>query len=70
MMNVDYMKQFEAFAALQSELVQLCSDLTKKTDPNEIGKDMISLQTKMINTIVNNMTETVKTFRSKLVESE
>ena len=62
------MKQFEAFAALQSELVNLCSDLTKKTDPDDIGKDLINLQTKMINAIVNNMTETVKTFRSKLVE--
>ena len=68
MMNNDYVKQFEAFAALQSELVNLCSDLTKKTDPDEIGKDMVSLQTKMINAIVNNMTDTVKTFRSKLVE--
>tara|TARA_R110000803_G_scaffold50199_1_gene104259 strand:- start:578 stop:781 length:204 start_codon:yes stop_codon:yes gene_type:complete len=67
-MNNDYMKQFEAFAALQSELVNLCSDLTKKTDPDDIGKDLINLQTKMINAIVNNMTETVKTFRSKLVE--
>ena len=67
-MNNDYVKQFEAFAALQSELVNLCSDLTKKTDPDDIGKDLINLQTKMINAIVNNMTETVKTFRSKLVE--
>ena len=48
MMNNDYMKQFEAFAALQSELVNLCSDLTKKTDPDDIGKDLINLQTKMI----------------------
>ena len=68
MMNNDYMKQYEAFTALQSELVQLCSDIAKKSDPDEIGKDMVSLQTKMINSIVNNMTETVKTFRTKLSE--
>ena len=67
-MNNDYAKQFESFAALQSELVQLCSDMTKKSDPNEIGKDIISLQTKMINAIVDNMTNTVKTFREKLAE--
>jgi hypothetical protein len=57
---------FEAFTNLQTELMEVFGDVTKKADPNGIGKDLVELQTKLVNTTINNITDAVKAYRKAL----
>jgi hypothetical protein len=57
---------FEAFTNLQNELINVFGDVTKKADPNGVGKDLLDLQTKLITTTIDNLTAAVKAYRKAL----
>jgi hypothetical protein len=57
---------FEAFTNLQTELLNVFSDVTKKSDPNGVGKDLLELQTKLITATIDNLTASVKAYRKAL----
>ena len=57
---------FEAFTNLQTELVNIFGDISKKSDPNGIGKDFLELQTKLITATIDNITANVKAYRKAL----
>ena len=57
---------FEAFTNLQTELLNVFSDVSKKSDPNGIGADLLELQTKLITATIDNLTASVKAYRKAL----
>ncbi len=57
---------FEAFNNLQNELLQVFGDVTKKADPNGVGKNLLELQTKLVTTTIDNLTAAVKAYRKAL----
>ena len=57
---------FEAFTNLQTELLEVFGDVTKKADPNGVGKDILDLQTKLVITTIDNLTAAVKAYRKAL----
>jgi hypothetical protein len=57
---------FQAFTNLQTELVNIFGDISKKSDPNGIGKDFLELQTKLITATIDNITANVKAYRKAL----
>ena len=57
---------FEAFTNLQNELLNVFGDISKKSDPQGVGKDSIELQTKLVKTTIDNLTESVKAYRKAL----
>jgi hypothetical protein len=57
---------FEAFTNLQTELLNVFGDISKKGDPNGVGKDMLELQTKLITATIENITSSVKAYRKAL----
>ena len=57
---------FEAFTNLQNELLNVFGDISKKSDPQGVGKDFIELQTKLVKTTIDNLTESVKAYRKAL----
>ena len=57
---------FEAFSNLQTELLNVFGDVSKKADPNGVGKDMLELQTKLITATIDNITASVKAYRKAL----
>ena len=57
---------FQAFTNLQTELVNIFGDISKKSDPNGIGKDFLELQTKLITATIDNITANVKAYREAL----
>ena len=57
---------FEAFNNLQNELLNVFGDISKKSDPQGVGKDFIELQTKLVKTTIDNITESVKAYRKAL----
>ena len=57
---------FEAFTNLQTELLNVFGDISKKGDPNGVGKDMLELQTKLITATFENITSSVKAYRKAL----
>ena len=57
---------FQAFTNLQTELVNVFGDISKKSDPNGIGKDFLELQTKLITATIENITANVKAYRKAL----
>jgi hypothetical protein len=57
---------FEAFTNLQTELMEVFGDVSKKADPNGIAKDMVELQTKLVSTTIDNITAAVKAYRKAL----
>ena len=57
---------FEAFGNLQTELLEVFGDVTKKADPNGVGKDILDLQTKLVITTIDNLTAAVKAYRKAL----
>jgi hypothetical protein len=57
---------FEAFTNLQNELLQVFGDVTKKADPNGVGKNLLELQTKLVTTTIDNLTAAVKAYRKAL----
>jgi hypothetical protein len=57
---------FEAFTNLQNELLNVFGDISKKGDPNGVGKDMLELQTKLITATIENITSSVKAYRKAL----
>ena len=57
---------FEAFTNLQNELLNVFEDISKKSDPQGVGKDFIELQTKLVKTTIDNLTESVKAYRKAL----
>jgi hypothetical protein len=57
---------FDAFTNLQTELMEVFGDVSKKADPNGIAKDMVELQTKLVSTTIDNITAAVKAYRKAL----
>ena len=57
---------FESFTNLQNELMSVFGDVTKKADPNGVGKDLLELQSKLIITTIDNLTAAVKAYRKAL----
>ena len=57
---------FESFTNLQNELMSVFGDVTKKADPNGVGKDLLDLQSKLIITTIDNLTAAVKAYRKAL----
>ena len=57
---------FESFTNLQNELMSVFGDVTKKADPNNVGKDLLELQRKLIITTIDNLTAAVKAYRKAL----
>jgi hypothetical protein len=57
---------FESFTNLQNELMSVFGDVTKKADPNGVGKDLLDLQSKLIVTTIDNLTAAVKAYRKAL----
>ena len=57
---------FEAFTNLQTELLNVFGDISKKGDPNGVGKDMLELQTKLITATIENIPSSVKAYRKAL----
>ena len=57
---------FESFTNLQTELMGIFGDVTKKADPNGVGKDLLELQSKLIITTIDNLTAVVKAYRKAL----
>ena len=57
---------FQAFTNLQTELVNVFGDISKKSDPKGIGKEFLELQTKLITATIDNLTENVKAYRKAL----
>jgi hypothetical protein len=51
---------------LQNELLNVFGDISKKSDPQGVGKDFIELQTKLVKTTIDNLTESVKAYRKAL----
>ena len=65
-MTTQVPEYFEAFTNLQNELLNVFGDISKKSDPKGIGKDFIELQTKLVKTTIDNITENVKAYRKAL----
>jgi hypothetical protein len=57
---------FQAFSNLQTELVNVFGDISKKSDPNGVGKDFLELQTKLVTATIDNLTASVKAYRKAL----
>jgi hypothetical protein len=51
---------------LQTELVNVFGDISKKADPNGVGKDILELQTKLVTATIENLTASVKAYRKAL----
>ncbi len=57
---------FEAFTNLQTELLSVFGDVAKKADPNNVGNDVLELQTKLMTATIDSLTAAVKAYREAL----
>jgi len=57
---------FQALAEFQSEITGAFTDIQKKIDPNHIANDFAELQVKLMSATIENLTNTVKTYRKTL----
>jgi hypothetical protein len=65
-MTTEVPEYFQAFSNLQTELVNVFGDISKKSDPNGVGKNLLELQTKLITATIDNLTASVKAYRKAL----
>jgi|LWDU01.1.fsa_nt_gi hypothetical protein len=65
-MTTEVPEYFQAFSNLQTELVNVFGDISKKSDPNGVGKNLVELQTKLITATIDNLTASVKAYRKAL----
>ncbi len=65
-MAIEVPEYFQAFTNLQTELVNVFGDISKKSDPNGVGKNLVELQTKLITATIDNLTASVKAYRKAL----
>ena len=65
-MAIEVPEYFQAFTNLQTELVNVFGDISKKSDPNGAGKDILALQTKLITATIDGLTASVKAYRKAL----
>jgi hypothetical protein len=65
-MTTQVPEYFQAFSNLQTELVNVFGDISKKSDPNGVGKDFLELQTKLVTATIDNLTASVKAYRKAL----
>jgi len=65
-MTTEVPEYFQAFSNLQTELVNVFGDISKKSDPNGVGKNFLELQTKLITATIDNLTASVKAYRKAL----
>jgi len=65
-MTTEVPEYFQAFSNLQTELVNVFGDISKKSDPNGVGKNLVELQTKLVTATIDNLTASVKAYRKAL----
>jgi hypothetical protein len=65
-MAIEVPEYFQAFTNLQTELVNVFGDISKKSDPNGVGKNLVELQTKLVTATIDNLTASVKAYRKAL----
>ena len=56
----------QSLSRLQTELGETYKDIRKRIDPDNVSGDLLELQTKVATTTINNLTEAVKSFRTKI----